>query len=747
MRIVVAFVVSVVVVAGCSRDVAERPQREPAKLEQLAIPVGEIPRFWMQTDRAGGVLTGEAMRGAGEPVLRWSVSGVPVLDGLVWNRVAGQVSPAAIDSSFILPHRWDAWWSDNSTHSIRTLEAPVSRLHAFVLDIEFPSERPLELAVRPPAGWEPSGLNGRGPVARWKSRAGVLAIYAGPDGVPAADGVRCPPSSRVRVLVLFNEGLVPDEDLVDVLARSDSLLAARERRLTSVLNRAYFNASDPLLTKAVRWFQLSLDGLLITTGDTTAIAGIPWDGAIDGRAIAQSMGGLDFALLDYPMVSSLARGLARWQDTVGHHRTFGRIADRVSGGVATYGGADVAPWFVREAYDHITRSRDTSLLRELYPVIRRSIEGTKRYQTDTYNLVTHGDGETWMNSRSPDGDPLAPRGTRAAEMQLLWYFQQLVGSYAATFLGDGRIAEVWATDADSTGASFNMLFMDTVANRVYDHISGDGKPSDELRPNTMLCLEMIGSELVQQTMLKRLIGRMVYAHGVGSLDPSDPRFSAAVGAVHNGPVWSWLAGPAAYALTRYDRQDVAYTITSSMVRHALDRDLAGTIPEAFEASLVEGNPVVAPGGRRASLHAMSEVLRSLYQDFFGIRIDVPSNVLSVQPRLPRHLTQVDATIQFGTEPVWLLYRMEAETAELFVKREGGEREIVLNVLWTMPDGNAWRGSMRVPPRETTRVTFTSDDMTVRKGSEAADVTGLWNIKDFSRSREFGDVMLAEPPAR
>jgi len=53
----------------------------------------------------------------------------------------------------------------------------------------------------------------------------------------------------------------------------------------------------------------------------------------------------------------------------------------------------------------------------------------------------------------------------------------------------------------------------------------------------------------------------------------------------------------------------------------------------------------------------------------------------------------------------------------------------------------------VPPRETTRVTFTSDDMTVRKGSEAAEVTGLWNIKDFSRSREFGDVMLAEPPAR
>jgi glycogen debranching enzyme len=459
------------------------------------------------------------------------------------------------------------------------------------------------------------------------------------------------------------------------------------------------------------------------------------------------MGGLDFAPQDYPLVSSLARSLARWQDTVLQHRTFGRIADRVAGSRVTYGGADVAPWFIREAYDHVTRSRDTALLRDLYPVIRRSIEGARRFHVDTYNLMTHEDGETWMNSRSTDGEPLAPRGNRAAEMQLLWYFQQLIGSYAATFLGDGRVAEVWGANADSTGSSFNLLFLDTVANRVYDHISADGTPSGELRPNTMLCLELIGSELVQQSMLKRIIGQMVYAHGVGSLDPADPRFRGSGGGIHNGPVWSWLAGPVAYALTRYDRQDVAYSITSSMVRQALDRDLAGTIPEAFDASLAGGAPVPAAGARRASLHGMSEVFRSLYQDFFGVRIDVPSNVISIQPRLPHHLTQVDMSIQFGTEPVWLLYRTEAEKSELIVKREGGEREIVLNLLWMMPNGNAWRGSMRVPPREITSVTFTSDDMSVRKGDESADVTGKWYIKAFSRANEFGDVKLAEPPAR
>lgn len=747
MKIIAVALVSLIVGVGCSRDVAERPRREPVALDELAIPVGDVSRTWMQTDRAGGVLTGEVARGAGEPVVRWSVNGVPVLEGLVWNRIAGQASAATVDSSVVLPHRWNVWWSDNSYHTIRGLEDPVSGLHAFVLDIEFPSERPLELTVQPPAGWEPSGPNGNGPVARWRSQSGVLAIYAGPDGVPAADGIRCPPGSRARVLLLFHEGRIGDARLVEILSQSDSLLALRESRLTAVLNRAYVRTSDPLLTKAVRWFQLSLDALLVTTADTTAIAGIPWDGAADGRAIAQSMGGLDFALQDYPMVSALARGLARWQDTVAQHRTFGRVADRVVHGRAVYAGADVAPWFVREVYDHVTRSRDTALLRELYPAIRRSIEGSKRYHADAYGLLTHGDADTWMNSRSSDGTPLAPRGNRAAEMQLLWYFQQLIGSYAATFLGDGRVAEVWAADADSTGSSFNRLFLDTVANRVYDHIAADGTPSEELRPNTMLCLELIGSELVQQTMLKRLIGTMVYAHGVGTLEPSDPRFRATGGGVHNGPAWSWLAGPAAYALTRYDRQDVAYTLTSSMVRHALERDLAGTIPEAFDASLVAGNPVPSAAGRRASLHGMSEVLRSLYQDFFGIRIDVPSNILSIQPRLPHQLTEVDLTIQFGREPVWLLFRMAAENSELIVKREGGEREIVLNVLWMMPNGNAWRGSMRVPPRETTRVAFTSEEMTVRKGAESADVTGQWNIKAFSRATEFGDVMLAEPPAR
>jgi hypothetical protein len=38
-------------------------------------------------------------------------------------------------------------------------------------------------------------------------------------------------------------------------------------------------------------------------------------------------------------------------------------------------------------------------------------------------------------------------------------------------------------------------------------------------------------------------------------------------------------------------------------------------------------------------------------------------------------------------------------------------------------------------------------MTVLKGAESADVTGQWNIRAFSRAKEFGDVMLAEPPAR
>jgi hypothetical protein len=729
---------------GCAPEAVERPQRTPLKLDELAIRVGDAPRSWMQTDRAGGVLTGEASGGAGEPVVRWNVNGIPVLEGLVWNRVEGQVSAATIDSTRILPHRCDVWWSDNSTHSVRMLEDPASRLHAFVLDIALPSERPLNLAVIPPKGWEPSGLNGRGPVARWKSSVGVLAMYAGPDGVPAEDGITSPPNRIARVLVLFNEGLVEDARLLEVFGRSDSLLAAREQRMTAVLNRAYFSSSDARLTQAVRWFQLSLDGLLVTTTDTTAISGIPWDGAIDGRAIAQSMGGLDFALLDYSMVSSLARGLARWQDTVAERRSYGRIADRVLGGWPTYGGADVAPWFVRETYDHVTRSRDTTLLRSLFPAIRRSIEGTQRFHTDQYKLMTHGDGETWMNSRSSGGEPLSPRGNRAAELQLLWYFQQLIGSYAAAFLGDGRTAEVWAADADSTGASFNIMFMDTASNRVYDHIAADGTRSEELRPNTLLCLELIGSEMVQQTMLKRLFGQMTYAHGVGSLDPEDPRFGG--GAPHNGPAWTWLAGPATYALTRYDRQDIAYEITSTMVRHALERDLAGTLPEAFEASLLDGEPVPAASARRASLHGMAEVIRSLYQDFFGIRIDVPSNVLSIQPRLQVPLMPVDMTIRFGNEPIWLMYRVTGEKTELIVTRQGGEREIVLNMLWTMPGGDAWRGSVRIPPRETTTVGFAPDEMTVMKGAERADVTGQWNIKAFSRSKEFGEVVLASAPA-
>ena len=129
--------------------------------------------------------------------------------------------------------------------------------------------------------------------------------------------------------------------------------------------------------------------------------------------------------------------------------------------------ADVGPWFVREMYEHVVYANDTTLARSMFPVVKRSIEGTTRYHTDTLNLLVHGDHDTWMGP--------VPRGNRAAEVQLLWYFQQLVGSFVASYVDKKALGERWSTGADKTSDSFNSLFVDTVQKRLYDHVGPDNR--------------------------------------------------------------------------------------------------------------------------------------------------------------------------------------------------------------------------------------------------------------------------------
>ncbi len=498
--------------------------------------------------------------------------------------------------------------------------------------------------------------------------------------------------------------------------------------MQNLLNASYFRTSDDTLDRAVRWMILGLDGLMVNRSDTFAVAGLPWDGSIDVRDNAQSIAGLGLATGDYSRTASILRSLAHYQDTLPKSASFGRIPDRVTAGRPSYGGADVTPWFVRELYEQVVNTDDTLLVRTLYPLVVRSIDGTLRTHADRFNLLVHGPRETWMKT--------VARGNRAAEIQVSWYFQQLIGRFVASYLGDTIASRRWGDLPEKTARNFTALFADTAAHTIADHLEADGSRSPEIRPNGVMCLEMLDEEAMRHGVTRAAVAGLFTPAGIRTLAPSDPRFRSSPGspgAEYNGPVWTWLAGPVCYALTRYDRQDVSYPLTKAMALTALDSGMAGTLPA------IAGGPNDGP---RASLTGMAEFVRTMYQDYFGVRFDLASGTCVLQPRLPASLTLVQFTTYAGDVPVEVEYRKGPDNTRLYLNAPALPKEMKVSLLWMMDNGDAWRGTFRLQGGTPVAIVLGDDDAVIYRGESRGEFEGKRKLKGFSRRAESFDLSPA-----
>ena len=736
--------------AGCSQP--QDTLRTPVKLDELGITVRDVPRSFMLSDKTGGFFIGHIGRGADRRRMSWTVFGDEVPSPVDLRAGSLLLSDAQLDSAVVRPDLVRRFYRNGMVETVTVLDhlpSPEGAAHAVLLDVDSPSEVDIVLGLGPSLqfakGNSPGGAVARGDV----KGHGTLTVTSGPEGAAIGDGIGVQHTRRARFLLL----LAPREFPVGSLYRdADSLIARRTSRMERLLTTTYVRTSDTTLTRALCWMKLSVDAMLVEGADTFAVAGVPWDGSISGRDNAQAITGIGFATGNYSRLAAIIRSLARWQDRSASSTTFGRIADRVDRGRASYDGADVGPWFAREMYEYVVNSDDTVLVKEMYPVVKRGIDGTMKYHVDRNNLLVHGDGETWMSTRIPGTGKLSfvPRGNRAVEIQLLWYFQQLIGSYMASYVGDSLSAGDWSELAKQTSASFDRYFVDTVHNAVYDHVLSNGKGAPELRPNPMFCLEILGSEAVQQDMIKTLISRLVYPNGFGTLESTDPRFHAFVKedgpGMFNGPVWTWLAGQLAYALSRYDRQDFSYEVMGSMVRMLEGRGMVGALPAMMDVVPKDGAAEPAGGGAEASLNGMAEFLRAFYQDYLGLRIDVPSNLLSIQPKLPEHLTDADFTVLFGRHPVNCRIEKRNDISRIVLAAPEIPQPVRVSFLWMLDNGDAWRGSTSLLPNTTLTIAFSKNDMLAYNGDRKAELPDARKLKGFSLRGSFTGFDFARPPS-
>jgi hypothetical protein len=679
----------------------------------------------MQSDREGAFLTGVV--GGEDDGDSWSVGGVEVLKRVQVEWAEGVLSADRLDSARILPYETIRYYRGGISVGVSGLEATGgSDVHGFIVRVTLPRPGRVMLHAFPGAG---SAGPGPDHVWAWQlAGGGAILLTAGNDCSVTQDGVSLDGSGKATFLVC---ALRPGADrgiASSLYGRADSLLAARRLRMETLLNASYFDTSDDTLDLAVRWMILALDGLMVDRRDTFAVSGVPWDGSIDVRDNAQSIAGLGLATGDFPRTAAILRSLSRYQDTLPRSTSYGRLPDRIVNGRPSYDGADVTPWFVRELYDQVVNTGDTTLLGALYPVITRSIDGTLRTHADRFNLLVHGPRETWMKD--------VARGNRAAEIQVLWYFQQLIGRFAASYLADTVASRRWEDLPEKTARNFTLLFADSAARTLADHLEADGTRSPEIRPNGLMCLEMVDDEVVRHGVTRAAVAGLLSGEGVRTLAPSDPRFARSAGKAgweYNGPVWTWLAGPLSYALTRYDRQDVSYLITRRMAALALGSGMAGTLPEMFDPS---------PAGQRASLTGMSEFIRSVYQDYFGVRVDMAAGTFVLQPKLPASLPMVQFTVYAGSFPIEVEYRKTRENTRLHLNAPALPKEMRVNLLWMMENGDAWRGSFRLRGGAPVAIVLGDDDAVLYEGDSRGEFEGKRKLKGFSQSKEAVDLSPA-----
>ena len=711
-----------VLFAGCAPEMERPAPPSPVSLEELAVQVEGAPRGFFLSDRVGGFMTGSIRPGALALDLSWGAQGGEILRGLSL-ATGPSLEARAVTGGRILPSHLQCSFAGGSELEVEPLENTAG-VHALALVVKTGSEAIVPRFPPPPALGRPRPLSANDGLL-WSGKAGALVLVG---GAPLENGrlVLAPDGVHQLLLCYAPEARQAEAAARELFDKTEALREARHERLAALLERGMLRLSDSLLTSAANWFKLSLDALIVEGEDTMLAPGAPWDGTYDLRAAAQSLTGLEIATAGRDVAPAMLRAAARYQDTLSSSPTYGRLPARITPAGPRYDAADVTAWLIREQYEHIARSADTALVHELYPVALRSIEGAQR-RVDRWGLVRHEPSETWYsNAEQASGG----RGDRAIEVQTLWYYEQMIGSFLAAFTAQSENSSRWAAAGETTQVAITELFMDTTDMRIVDHLSPDGTPSKEVTANGLFAFELTPSELFRQEMLEALVGELVTSRGIS---------------VRRGEAtWPWLSGQIVYVLTRYDQQDESYRLTDWVVRRALERDMVGVLPETYLPMPDSGEGI--PGGMPVYGPSMGEFLRALYQDYLGIEVDALSQQITLMPKLPSHITDVDATVQVGRSLVRIRYEVRPEASRVILSRIGGEQDLKVGFIWLLRDGNAWRGGSVLSPDGVLRLIFTPEDAIAYRDGSEAELAGKWKLEGFSRRGELSGLRFADASA-
>lgn len=470
------------------------------------------------------------------------------------------------------------------------------------------------------------------------------------------------------------------------LARKNAFDTQRRDRMERLLRETFVESENQRFDRALAWAKLSLDALIMHQQFKGMFAGLPWFNNFWGRDTFIALPGATLVVGRFHEAKEILRGFVSAQQLDSSSSEYGRIPNIITPTERVYNTADGTPRFVIVGRDYIERSGDTAFIREIYPSIVRSIEGTLRYHSDSLGFLTHADAETWMDAVGPEG-AWSPRGNRANDVQALWAQQLEAGVWFAEQLGDSTNAHRWYAHLDLLRKTFQQRFVH--GRTIVDHLDADGSANTQMRPNQIFSAPLL-DDTQRAHVVQTVINNLTYNYGVASLSQEDenfhpfhvyPPYYPKDAAYHNGTVWTWLQGQVISELCHFDRHEFAYQLTEDAIHQILDRGAVGTQSELLDALPRPGESEPRLSGTFSQAWNLAEFIRNFYDDYLGIRVSLRQHHLVLRPRLPKALGTVQATINVNGRSLPMVVHRTGDSTVVTIDgrdlRRGGSAEISL----------------------------------------------------------------------
>jgi predicted glycogen debranching enzyme len=510
----------------------------------------------------------------------------------------------------------------------------------------------------------------------------ILGVAGINDEVLVADGnIVSARSGSDGFFILFgkDENTVK-EILLQVRENREELKANRKDRMNHLINTTnYMVISNDSLDLALKWLILTMDQLITRQQGDGIYAGLPWFNEYWGRDTFIAFPGACLVTGQFDVARNILLSFAEYQNTDTASRYYGRVPNIVNPNNIDYHTTDGTPRFVIQLMEYVKYTGDTSIIRELYPVVERSIEGSLKNWVDEKGYLTHEDADTWMDARrNTDRQPYSPRGNRANDIQALWHGQLEAGFFFAKFMGETEKYREWKSLAKKIETNFGEDYK-TRGLYLADHLKEDGSKDTQLRPNQFYALDVYGSGQSYPRMVRYGWENLVYPWGVASLSQKEENFHPyhlswenyhKDEAYHNGTVWLWNNGIMMQRMIEAGQKELAYHLFKNMMDQALHRGAVGSLGENMDAYPQEGESWPKLTGTFLQAWSNSEHIRVWYQHFLGIQPDLSIGTLFLKPRIPEEINELEFSSRLGNGSVKGSYVRKDSVREYNYEFEG-----------------------------------------------------------------------------